>query len=399
MSQGVLFVDDDPSLLEALRHRLRHRRDEWNMHFADSGRYALDILGRESVDIIVTDMSMPEMDGATLLWDVRAKYPSITRLVLSGHADEGVFIQAMAVAHQFLSKPCDVKTIEDMVGRILSYRAVINDRAVRCAAGKITALQAQPKVYWQLMTMLGENRGNARDIARIIGQDVALSAKLLQIANSALFGAVGRSGRIEDAVVRLGLNTIRQLALVAEIFRRANGMGEDTLSKLQNHALATAAIAAAIVPDPAERDTAFMAGLLHDAGKVFLQSERPEQAKHVAAIMHRDQTAMHVVERQLSGTSHAEIGGYILGLWQLPFAIVEAVANHHSPERVADGTGSVVAAVHVADVLASENGQPGQAGQAAALNTEHLERVGLSTRLPQWRQLAAQATRSQPTLG
>lgn len=394
MSMGVLFVDDEPNMLESLRHRLHHRREQWSMHFADSGHYALDILTRESVDIIVTDMCMPSMDGITLLSDVRGKYPSITRIMLSGFGED-VFIRAMSVAHQFIAKPCESKAIEDMVERVFNYRAVINDRSVRCAAGKITALQAQPKVYWQLMNMLGGQRTGARDVAQVVGQDVALSAKLLQIANSAMFGSAGRIMRIEDAVVRLGLNTIRQLALVADVFRRAVGVGEAALSRLQNHALITAAIAAAIVPDPADRDAAFTAGLLHDAGKVFLQAERPEHAKHVATVMRRDQKVMHVVEREIAGTTHAEIGGYILGLWQLPFAIVEAVANHHAPERVTGDNAGVVTAVHVADGLANEIGQTGQAGAPATVDTAYLDQLGLAAQLPHWRQLAAQAARAQ----
>src|ERR1700690_3600413 len=117
MMRRVLFVDDEPQILEGLRHRLHRQRKQWEMLFAESGKAALKILAHEPVDVIITDMRMPQMDGATLLTKVKELYPRVVRIVLSGHAELETALRAVPVAHQFLNKPSEPGVIEGVVER------------------------------------------------------------------------------------------------------------------------------------------------------------------------------------------------------------------------------------------------------------------------------------------
>ncbi len=115
----VLFVDDDPNVLESLRHLLRRRQREWEMEFVLSGAEALAMMASQPFDAIVTDMQMPEMDGVELLERVKRQHPGTARVVLSGHAGRTAVLRSLSLAHRFLSKPCAARTIVSVVDATL----------------------------------------------------------------------------------------------------------------------------------------------------------------------------------------------------------------------------------------------------------------------------------------
>ena len=117
----VLFVDDEPDILEGLQNVLRGRRRDWQMEFALSGPAAIAILGEQPFDVIVSDMRMPGMDGAELLQHVKQHYPGMARIVLSGHAERAAIMRAVPVAHQFLCKPCETDALVWVVERTHSW--------------------------------------------------------------------------------------------------------------------------------------------------------------------------------------------------------------------------------------------------------------------------------------
>jgi CheY-like chemotaxis protein len=119
----ILFVDDEPRVLDGLRRMLRSRRREWSLHFAMSGDEALEQLAELPFDVIVSDMRMPRMDGATLLGIVQESFPSVIRIVLTGHTEPEGRAHALPVAHQFLTKPCDPFTLQAAIDRARSSGA------------------------------------------------------------------------------------------------------------------------------------------------------------------------------------------------------------------------------------------------------------------------------------
>jgi DNA-binding NtrC family response regulator len=136
----ILFVDDEPRLLEGLQRMFRPQRKHWDMLFATSGEQALAILATSPCDVIVTDMRMPGMDGATLLEQVQERYPSLVRIVLSGHVEMEAALRAAPVAHQFLSKPCDPETLRETIERVCDCRARLSDEGIRRVSRELSRL-------------------------------------------------------------------------------------------------------------------------------------------------------------------------------------------------------------------------------------------------------------------
>jgi len=394
MKKRILFVDDEPQILAGLQHRLRRQRAMWEMSFVESGQEALRLLATERFDVIVSDMRMPRMDGATLLRKVQTEHPEVVRIVLSGHSELEASLRAIPVAHQFLTKPCEAGLLENVVERACNLQALVNDEVVRRTVGRIEKLPSLPRVYSQLMGALADERASSADVAKILKQDVAMCAKMLQIVNSAFFRLSRSIGKIEEAVAYLGLNTVKQVALAVEVFAQGSAHGDLaglSLEALQRHSLLAAGIASSMFANKQEKEDAFVAALLHDIGKLLLAMELPDHVQRVVDTMRKEGGSMHVVEDRLCGVTHAEVGAYLLGIWGLPYPMIEAVANHHAPGRVAQPAFDLLAAVHVADALACEQAGPVMSGTERVgidLDPCYLDRLGIKDKIGAWREAA-----------
>src|ERR1700722_16735111 len=115
----LLFVDDEPRVLQGLKQSRRGKRKIWDMVFAEGGAGALAELERGRFDAIVTDMRMPGMDGAELLNRVKCAQPEALRIILSGQMDPGAAVRAASSAHRFLAKPCDSDTLIEILSESL----------------------------------------------------------------------------------------------------------------------------------------------------------------------------------------------------------------------------------------------------------------------------------------
>jgi HD-like signal output (HDOD) protein/ActR/RegA family two-component response regulator len=345
----VLFVDDEPRLLEGLRVGLRSQRTRWTMHFAPGGEAALELLQVQRFDVVVSDLRMPRVDGAQVLAEALRTQPWAARLVLSGYAELGSTLRAVPVAQQFLSKPCDLLTLVDVVERTAALQHLIGDPAVRAVVGRVATLPSLPVNFQAVLATLADVQADAASLARVVERDVAMCAKVLQLVNSAFFGLPRAVASIEDAIVYLGFAMVRDLVLVAEVFRS----GGEELAELERHSLRVAGVARRLAGG-VDADQAGLAGMLHDLGTLILRASRsgaevgPDQALTPGAPAG--------AERELAqlGTTHAEVGGYLLGLWGLPWPIVEAVANHHAPHRVPLRAVGPLSAVAAADGLVRE---------------------------------------------
>jgi DNA-binding NtrC family response regulator len=118
----ILFVDDEPRLLEGLERMLRPQRKLWQMQFAIGAEKALAVLDESEIDVVVTDMRMPGMDGASLLQQVQSRFPGVVRIILSGQFGEEAQRRAAPVAHQFLTKPCSPEILRETIERHMAAR-------------------------------------------------------------------------------------------------------------------------------------------------------------------------------------------------------------------------------------------------------------------------------------
>jgi HD-like signal output (HDOD) protein len=389
MSTRLLFVDDEPFLRDGIRRLLTRRRPEWELAFADCGTSALQVMESASFDIVVSDMRMPGMDGAGLLERVRDLDPGVVRIILSGQSDRSAALRAAKVAHQFLAKPFDVALLEATLDRLCGLRQLMSDAKLQHLAGGIESLPSTPKVYTQLVELLAREEASIVEVSEILKQDSAMSAKVLQMVRSAFFGAHVDTVSIDEAVARLGIDVIKSMALTAGVFEAFKQNGDIpgfSAAAEQQHSLSVARASATILRDKAEAGDAFMAGMLHDVGKLVLAAKSPDVLRTVVERASTEGRPMSAVEREELSTTHAEIGGYLLGIWGLPRAVVEAVAHHHAPDGLTCPAMDAATAVHIADVLVRELDPRYEDGCFVSVNHEYLDSVGVADRLVEWRE-------------
>jgi HD-like signal output (HDOD) protein len=386
----ILFVDDDPSILQGLQRMLRKHGREWHMEFAGGGDEAKQRLTREPFDVIVTDMRMPGVDGAALLAHVHNLYPQTVRIVLTGHAETEAAMRAVSVAHQFLCKPCDPDVLKGVVNRACGLHSLLAGTSLTETIGTIDSLPVLPTVYRDLLAALADPEVELEDVADVVARDPGISAKILQLVNSSFFGLARAVTDMRQATSCLGLNTIRNLTLSVEVFRSFEGHdpGIIKLEREQRHALLAARIAKQLLPNRIQSENAFLAAMLHDVGKLIMAFKMPEAFAAAERDRQPDEPG-YAAEERLHGVSHAEIGAYLLGLWGLPYPIVEAVANHHHPGRVPHTSFDILGAVHVAEYLAFEQEGDGSSGEGV-IDETYLADLGVLPELPRWRALAAE---------
>jgi putative nucleotidyltransferase with HDIG domain len=398
----ILFVDDDPRVLGALEILLRRNRERWDMTFAVSGEAALDKLQAECFDVIVSDMRMPGIDGAALLSRVQEEYPQMLRIVLSAYSDLESVLRVVPVAHQFMTKPCEVPVLEDSIEKACSLQALIPDMAIRRKVGKIDRLPSSPQVYSALIRTLSEPDATTADVVRILKQDIAICAKLLQLANSSFFQLAQRITSVERAVIYLGFNMVKNLVLSVGLCQAAKSIPEGfSVDLLQRHSLATADLAARLLVPKEKREDAFMAGLLHDIGKLIFIQEYPEHLQRIRAAMRTDERPEFILEQEMAGVSHAEVGAYLLGLWGLPDAVVQAVAHHHMPHRKEENRFDVLSATYVANCLVNEHTplSPNGTRNRQAIDRDYLASLGVSDNLEMWREIASKQAKQATDRG
>jgi HD-like signal output (HDOD) protein/ActR/RegA family two-component response regulator len=397
--KSILFVDDEPMILAGLQRLLRAQRSEWDMSFAASGAEAMALLETKPFDAVVTDMRMPEMDGVRLLELVQARYPGTIRIVLSGYFESQTALRAVPVAHQYLAKPCDPKKLREAIERSCGFASLLPDEALRRVVGAIGGLPALPRTSALLAAALENPDIPLGEIGRIVEHDVAITAKLMQLVNSAFFCLPYRVTSVRGAVSYLGLDTLKQLVLSIELFRMMQprqAVAGFSLTEFEAQSHLTARIAARLPAAESVVAAGVVASVLHDAGMLVLAARLPREFEKALAAARTGQRPLHVVEMEQMGTTHAEIGAYLLGLWGLSGAVVDAVCRHHRPQLPEGGAAGldVLAITHVADGLAWEatRHKTGEAPPAGyeLLNHEYLARLGVAAELPGWRAMAQQ---------
>ncbi|HET7504049.1 MAG TPA: HDOD domain-containing protein [Kofleriaceae bacterium] len=346
MTRRILFVDDDAQLLTGLSKALRKHRDRWTMAFAGSGEAALAEVKQHGFDVVVSDMRMPGMDGAALLAGVREHDPTTIRMILSGFADGSAIVRALPVAHQFFNKPCDLRELSGAIDRACDLRAMFDSASLRAVIGKLDALPSAPGVYHELAAQIGRADTRVEAVAAVVERDVALCARVLQVASSAFFGSDRPMRSIVEAVACIGIEMVGGLALASHALGASGDRlpPEFSLAELQHHSLMVARTARELAGAAAASD-AFIAGLVHDIGEIIIATALPDAHAAITTEQRGSGDTRCAVEHRLLGTSHAELGAYLLGLWGLPLTIIDAVAHHHD-EVVAPTP--VAAALHAA---------------------------------------------------
>ena len=398
MNRRILFVDDDEHLLMGLRRMLRHQRAEWDMQFCQGGEEALRILAADPFDVIISDMRMPGMDGAELLTRVRAEHPEMVRIVLSGHTDQEMVMRSVGPAHQYLCKPADSETIVSVIKRACNVRDMLTEQSLLALVSRMDTVPSLPDLYHQITREVSSPEGSIHSVGEIIRKDLGMTAKVLQIVNSSFFGLRRSVSDPAQAVGLLGMELVRSLVLSVHVFsefdcHRLPGFSPEALwSHGMTVAVASRNIALAQVGKGTLAEDAFLAGMLHDIGKLLMAVNLPDQYGEVLRALQADQRPDWEIEHELIGHTHAQVGGYLVGLWGLPESVVNAIALHHQPSQCPDHSFSSLTAVHVADALCARVLHP---DAPPTLDEVYLAGMNLTDQIPDWTQICAETCDSQ----
>jgi HD-like signal output (HDOD) protein len=261
--------------------------------------------------------------------------------------------------------------------------------ALKALVQKITDLPTLPSMMATITRLMQDPRTSAEELGRAIATDPALVSKVLKLVNSAFYGFPGRISTITQAIVILGFSTIRNVVLttsVLKVFGNAKSRGFDVES-FWEHSLLTGALAKslALEKDMPFTEETFIAGLLHDMGRVVLSQRLAAEFEKVVAFRDKTGAAQLESEKAVLGLTHGEIGGWLARKWNLPSPFVDSMHYHHYPMDWSAGdparskeTGELIPLVHAADALAKhvKDGIPDRAA-VASIHPQVWQRVGL----------------------
>jgi len=353
----ILFVDDEAGVLRGLKRSLRKKRKEWDIQFACGGPEALEMMGNQRADIIVSDMQMPDMDGADLLETVRKTYPNTNRIILSGYTKEESILKTVGPAHFYLAKPCSTEEITAAIERLVDLRVYVGNEELRNFSNSIRRLPSIPGIVRELIIELEQEYPSVERVAGLVSHDIALTAQILRLTNSAFFSLPVKATTPLQAVKLLGMDTIRDVILTAGVVGIFRGTREEAavLERLSNNCLVIGQVAKEICEHwglaKQECGQAACAGVVSHLGTLLLQTAEHDHYMSAMEKMGQGNADIIEVEEEAFNTNHQKIGAYMLGLWGFALPIIEAVAYHHCPPENLLDKKSPVLAVYIAQTL------------------------------------------------
>jgi DNA-binding NarL/FixJ family response regulator len=372
----VAFIDDDPQLLEGLRRMLRRNRSVWQMQFTTDPKRLLEQVTHESVDVVVTDMRMPDVNGAAVLRRVANTSPKTVRIILSGHAPAARWLQRLGPAHRFLSKPCDAERLETTITQACGL-ALHLSMGLADETGRPSPLP--PTLYAEVLDAM-ERDATGEELQALFG-DRCTTHPLTHIfpdgaAVSAWMASVATWDRNVAEAAILAAHGVEQVAVHA-----ATSLGVGAFEKATRVAARVRAIARLEQLDGTLSEQSAAAGLFGAMGPLLVAESAPGR-----------EGSVRLDERDATTEQGARLAGALLHRWGLPDAISEAVAYCGTPSAAVSTGVSPLPYVHAAWVL--ERSAAALPLEALPLDWPYLERVNLAQRVPLWR--AESALESQP---
>ena len=379
----VLFVDDDLETCEMYEQLQTYWGIGQEVHTAENGKEALELMNQKKFDVVVSDLAMPDMPGLDFLSQVMEAHPEAARIVISGHADHLKAAEALNVAHRYFSKPFDFTTLGALLERLCSYYYLLHNERIRRMIYKTGALPVLPSIWTRLTEILNSPYSGIDDVAAVVEQDPGLASRLLHTVNSAHFGIARKVVSCSEAIQIVGLEVVRSLMMGIQIFDfyQKSPFVRSVFGTIWNHSLQTAIGARKLAEFQGEPNQlcniTFIAALLHDVGKLIFAANAEPEYRMVMELAAKSGVPVEQAELGTFGCDHAQIGAYLFALWGFPDPVVQAVENHHALAKIDAFCPAL--AIHLAQTL-----EPGST-QEKRLNTALIEQLGLSGKVPLWR--------------
>lgn len=404
MKPSILFVDDESLVLKGLARSLRGQHVSWDIYFANSGPLALEFMAQQQVDVVVTDMRMPEMDGADLLLKVQETYPHVIRFILSGQCDKETILRSVGPSHQYLSKPCDTEDLIAKIENVLVLKEKLSSSSLQTVVSRLKTLFVLPEKSQALTDLLMKENCSLKEIGQFIEQEPSLYtfyAKILQLTNSGFFGVGKNFHTLREAIRFLGLDTIKALVLNFGILQHFDPQKYSwfDFNSFSTHALKVGKMARLIALkegfSTADADNTFLAGLLHNIGILVLAEGMPDVFGPLLTESLQDKKDLFLLEQNEWQATHCDVGAYLLGLWGLSHPIVESAAYYHRPSLCASKKSGALMCVHAACVLTQELEGGEFPDSKMNLDEAYLKSISRFDRVSDWRGLLKESSDDQ----
>jgi putative nucleotidyltransferase with HDIG domain len=314
------------------------------------------------------------------------------RIIVSDLADVASTMKCIGHAHHHVLKPCRAQTLLQALEQAFAQEAWLPSEPVQGLIAQMRQVPSPLKAYTQMVEEMKSPTCSLEKIGDLIAKDPAVTAKVLQLANSALFGRELNVVHPAEAVGYIGLETTKAVVLLAHTFSSFDNLKlvRYSIEDLWRHSVAVGRMARRVAEmektEEEMAEQAFVAGLLHDIGKLLFAANHAGLFSKVLRLAREQHCNLWEAESQvLPGVGHAELGATVLGIWGLPKSITEAVALHHVPWRQRDHKFSPVTAVHVANILDHEHHQDPAIILPSQINTSYLNDMRLAGRVEEWR--------------
>lgn len=386
-TKSILLAVAEPQLLVDITQALGAG---WDVTSVASEADAVAQFEKRSFHALIVDFNLGSPDASDLLNQVLEKRPETVRFLLAYEADLALVAAKVLGTPQILPKPIERGSLKS---RIEAGVEDAQPQPVESSPAPDPGEQpATPSVYAEVLKLLESPEVTAEQVGEVIASDEALLSEVLRLTNSAYLGVARNVTDPAEAVEALGLEAIKGIVHARQFLLEHSRLKPGYLSfdDIWEHSVNVAQIARDLVlfetKDRTLASQALTAGLLHDLGKIVLVTNFDDLYGRVNSLARKQPVSLWDIEKEMFGANHGEIGGCLLGMWNMSSEIVEAAALHHEPLLGDQQQLTPLAAVHIANVLERELSS-GEEGMLVPpiINTTFLNQLGLLQRLPIWR--------------
>lgn len=355
MRKRILFVDDEVEILKSFE--MLFEDSDYEIVSAENGMEALEIIESEEIDLIISDMRMPDMTGYELLSEVKKRFPQIVRIILSRAAEERIIFDSLQknIAKLYILKPWEDANIISVVDNVFKIEDLLknNSNVLKLIKGadELPTIRAS----YQRITDEIESNAEIYKIVEVIEADNSIATKLLHIINSSHYGV--KTGSIKRAVAYLGLDNVKNIVITSAFVDSLGFESKDKeiLKVIWKQAFISNRIVSYIYSEFFNKripEVEMNAGLLSNIGMAFMIHNFHDRYKEIFDEIKTQDINIIEFENKCFGTNHQEIGGYLLRWWDIPLPIVEAALYHHDPFNENIINKQIVFVTHIAEKYA-----------------------------------------------
>ncbi len=350
----VLFLDDEEEILSSLKKILLIER--YKQVYFTSPKEALKFLESTQVNVIISDIKIPEMSGEEFLKKAGEVAPGSIKLIFSSFKEKASVLDMLAkgYAHYYLLKPWNDDDLRNTLNKFCSINADLDKNKMQKYLSAFSKLPAPTQMNWNLHRMLDAENINMNKITEEIEFNPFLATKVLQIANSVSYGLKKEIVSIRGAVILIGLRQLKALVISFELLNAfANIVDkrfEKTVNQFWHESLKKAIIAKRIAEawgSRVDKDLIFISALLSNIGYLVWLYTSPEDFNAFLMLSKQKLMSIAEAEQNLFFIEHTKLGAVLLKLWNIPSKIIEAVENHHTLEAKDDA----IKIIQIADYL------------------------------------------------